>query len=190
LISSAAIANALTKEGITGFNVVISNNKNSAPSKPENLHGSERPGEVVSPGQLIRHYSPDIPSYIMRLGGESGPANLTSKTNLALKHAFIVDFNKSMEHLKPPRSAYYIDLSPTGSLEQACERLFRTLRVSESNHIAKDFGVRFVVLPDVLNSSQTACSVLGKNMEELTLALHERIVRAASALYICEKDLL
>ena len=101
-----------------------------------------------APGQLITHYAPDIPTYILRVvddddggggGGTGGYSNDTSTASSrsppvyaeAMSDTIIVDFNGSLQWLSSSAMAYR-DLSVSGDAKEAARCVFVALRWTET----------------------------------------------------------
>jgi hypothetical protein len=155
-------------------------------------HGGEGEGvdAAVAPGQMIRHYAPDVPTYIVSrtsssvgdrsqlqiIGGEHSPVvNLSDDAlgdPISIRSSFVIDFGGRLSSYRS-RCAVYEDLSPTGNTAEACEQVFRVLRYTESEEV-RVRGVATVLLPDLRDAAQD---------DELLRALWERLHRAASGTF-------
>lgn len=121
---------------------------------------------TVSPGQSIRHYSPNVPSCLASDKCRSMPIGILSKLELEiLKSTVIVDYGKSMLPWKN-FALQYRDLSESCNSSEAAQHVFHTLRWAE--HVP---GVSLILLPDL--------SPPHKN-DALALAVKDRLTRAAS----------
>lgn len=150
---------------------------------------------AVAPGQMIKHYAPDIPTYIvtaetsssssvssiLRLPeSEETSSSSSSSTAINVSQAFVIDFGGQLLHMKEECSCY-CDLSPEGRAEEACNRIFEVLRRAEDPALAnprgieKKEGVSLVLLPDLRVEAE-------KN--EMARALWERLHRAASGTFL------
>ena len=118
---------------------------------------------TVAPGQCYRHYSPDIPSYILSSRYENSP----SRTNLST--TVIIDFNRKLVSFKGATLAYR-DLSASGDSSEAAQSLFETLRWAEQVE-----GASRIIFPELEVTDKT---------DALTLALKDRLTRAASGVII------
>ena len=96
-----------------GDKIVISA-KQHVKKETENLEG---------PGQFLRHYSPNIDSFLYN-----------GKADVDLSDAVFIDFNAQYKHLQP---MHYIDLSSRGSLLEAVNQLYDILRWAELREDAK-----------------------------------------------------
>lgn len=96
---------------------------------------------IKAPGMLKRHYAPSIPLRMNALTPESGEAFL--------------DFGGQCPH-------HDLDLSPTGSLEEAAANLFRMMRTLDA---PKFKGIAVAPIP----------------LKELGLAINDRLSRAAAS---------
>jgi L-threonylcarbamoyladenylate synthase len=129
----------------------------------------------VAPGQTIRHYSPNVLSYMVsheRYSNIAGNlATILSKDELSnLESGVIIDFGGRLECLKEKALAYR-DLSPNGDSSVAAANVFDTLRWSET----VDGGKR-VYFPEL---------VVEKDLDDaLVLAVKDRLTRAASGVVV------
>lgn len=154
---------------------------------------------AVAPGQMIKHYAPDIPTYIVtaassasRAGvvsfqlagqGDHNDPSSSSPAEISVKKAFIIDFGGQLKHFKDGCSAY-VDLSPGGVAEEACNRIFEVLRRTEDPSLSLPHsskggsgeGVTLVLLPDLRGAAER---------NEMVRALWERLHRAASGSFVC-----
>jgi tRNA threonylcarbamoyl adenosine modification protein (Sua5/YciO/YrdC/YwlC family) len=119
---------------------------------------------AVSPGQCYRHYSPDIPSFIL-----SSQWHATTTDRSALSTTVVIDFHEKLVSLKGHTLAYR-DLSPSGDSSEAAQAVFETLRWAEQVE-----GATRIVFPEMQATDKT---------DALTLALKDRLTRAASGIII------
>ena len=119
---------------------------------------------AVAPGQMFKHYAPDIPTFIVRdvsayisTHSDQRNANINAQMNSdgitphQVQTAMVIDFGgqlSSLQHI----ARQYIDLSLQGSSAEACVSLFDVLRRSESEEV-KQMGVTHVLLPDLSHFS-------------------------------------
>jgi L-threonylcarbamoyladenylate synthase len=157
----------------------------------------------VAPGQTIRHYSPNVPCFMISrsliqsistraLAASTFTSSLceTSTTidecdvlriNDVLKKAVIVDFGGTLS-LWEHRCLAYRDLSPTGDSAEACTKLFDTLRWSERVPHANQVFVPEIVTLKTTHATDKVNDDMGKQ-QPLRLALKDRLKRAASGLF-------
>jgi len=128
----------------------------------------------VSPGQSIRHYSPNVKSFLLsidrfnQLKQEATPC-LNSREEDILKSSVVVDFAGQLRSLET-KSLSYKDLSLSGDSKEAASKLFETLHWAEEVE-----GVKRIFFPEIT----------GKNdYDSLLLALKDRLTRAASGLIV------
>ncbi|OEU09621.1 hypothetical protein FRACYDRAFT_194889 [Fragilariopsis cylindrus CCMP1102] len=131
----------------------------------------------VAPGQTIRHYSPDIPSFIL---SKSLPTlNTTSDVEREfLRKSVLIDFGgklKTWEKL----SLAYRDLSEKADSAEATRGVFETLRWAEQIRDANQILFSEIADDDDEVEGRQACS-----LDALTLALKDRLTRAASGVII------
>lgn len=128
----------------------------------------------VAPGQTIRHYSPDIPSFMLskqRYEAESEPS---SEEDLAfLSKTVIIDFRGKLRKWKDHCVAYR-ELSESGDSPSATKSVFETLRWAERVE-----GADHIIFPEIAENEP------GKD-DALVLALKDRLTRAASGVVIDE----
>lgn len=116
-----------------------------------------------APGQLITHYAPDIPAYLYDLSEDDLKED---EKTFKFDQCVMIDFGKKMEWTKDQVLKYF-DLSPNGNILEGANNLFDILRKSEKCENAK-----VILLPNIENIK-----------DEHTLALFDRIFRAASGQY-------
>lgn len=140
----------------------------------------------VAPGQTIRHYSPDIPSFILSCSLCDSASSLTSDGDIEfLKKSVLIDFGgklKSWEHL----ALAYRDLSNTMNSAEATKQVFETLRWAEEIQ-----GANQILFPEISDEMDQQELLNNRNAEfhsssldALTLALKDRLTRAASGVVI------
>lgn len=121
---------------------------------------------LQAPGQLLTHYAPTIPAYILsKQSFENGAC--TTAASFALAGCAVVDFCGTWSKLAN-HTASYIDLSKTGNTHEAAAKLFTVLR-----SIEKMPDITAILLPDLSHT----------NDDDLR-AIFDRIYRAASGQFI------
>jgi hypothetical protein len=131
----------------------------------------------VAPGQTIRHYSPDIPSFILSKSLTCRSSTTSDDGREFLRKSVLIDFGgklKAWEHL----SLAYRDLSETADSAEATRGVFETLRWAEQISDANQILFPEIADDDEVEGGQ-ACSP-----DALTLALKDRLTRAASGVVI------
>lgn len=125
---------------------------------------------TVAPGQTIKHYSPRIPSFLVA-------TNLTDSQDYSqlctslLKESIVLDFGGRLAAQGKQFARRYRDLSPSGDSKEAAQCVFDALRWAERI----DDEAKYIVFPRVANA---------KTQDALTLALHDRLTRAASGVVL------
>jgi Putative translation factor (SUA5) len=128
----------------------------------------------VAPGQTIRHYSPNVESFLISHERYANKSNIWSdEEKQYLETAVIIDFAGRLNSLKEMALAYR-DLSSDGNSNMAAANVFDALRWSETVD-----GVQRVYFPEILVDE----SNVGKN-EALVLAIKDKLTRAASGVVI------
>jgi hypothetical protein len=122
---------------------------------------------TVAPGQTIRHYSPNIPSFIV--ASTVCAASLTEDDRRSLGTSILLDFGGQLKTWEDSVLAYK-DLSTTGDSAEAARNVFDALRWAEL--IEGGSRILFPELPSVVGT------------DALTLALKDRLTRAASGVVI------
>lgn len=143
--------------------------------------GSDAPDPTapaqVAPGQLLKHYAPDVETRLV-LGGSKLAAATVPGVNTGaafatpLESCVVVDFHGSLAWARGQVLAYR-ELSNTGDVREAAAGLFDALRWSEGVR-----GVGCVLLPDL-------CAV----RDEHAAAVADRLFRAASGRFVGESQL-
>lgn len=148
----------------------------------------------VAPGQTIRHYSPDIPSFILsnslrciasRLPSSTSN-HLTEDEQKILSGSVLIDFGGKFKNWKNFVLAY-TDLSESADSAEATKGVFEALRWAEQISKANQ-----ILLPELSSDEverREGCfndsgSVSNTSMDALTLALKDRLTRAASGVVI------
>lgn len=170
-VGAQAIQSALSESQLSA-EVVVDNQKNNDASSDGASSGS-----TVAPGQLLKHYAPDVTTYMvsartlqaLKEGHEAaGPL-----VEMVKGGASILDFAGMFADLKDEGDGrFYRDLSPAGNVEEACKVLFMTLREAEE-------AQQTLLLPD-LKSAYLDGTCRDEQSNDLMQALVERLVRASS----------
>ncbi|KAF1774990.1 DHBP synthase RibB-like alpha/beta domain [Phytophthora cactorum] len=113
-----------------------------------------------APGQMITHYAPDVDTYLYQA---DAVAAMDASPKEDVSRWVVIDFHGKLSSLKD-RVRAYLDLSPSGDVAEASQRIFDSLRWSENVQ-----GVERVIITSVLSESH-----------EQAAALHDRMYRAAS----------
>ena len=159
---------------------------------------------AVAPGQMIKHYAPDIPTYIIRNDNKDNDNDNDKNNNhnilsiirnsndndndndnnkqdkhesINVNDAFIIDYNNKLGKYKLSCKRY-MDLSRDGIPSEACRVVFQALRQAENVDVTSN-GVKIVLLPDLRKDAES---------NELLQALWERLHRAASGNFVKEKQ--
>jgi L-threonylcarbamoyladenylate synthase len=113
----------------------------------------------ASPGQLLIHYAPSVPAFLI----SKGAPQEASGERFLLEKCALVDIGQQFEECSG-FCGKYVDLSISGSVNEACEKIFSVLRILE-----KLDGIEAILLPDLTNQK-----------DEMALALADRLNRAAA----------
>ena len=87
---------------------------------------------MEAPGQFLRHYSPDIVSYLFQ-----------SQTDKEIGKAILLDFGKIHEELKT-QAKHYFDISESADFMEAIHKVYDALRWAETNTDAE-----YVLITDI-----------------------------------------
>lgn len=126
---------------------------------------------TVAPGQTTRHYSPDIPSYILSFSRYQALSDISPEDKLFLSESVLIDFRGKLQAWKGHALAYR-ELSESGDSSEATKSVFETLRWAERVE-----GAKHILFPEIMENEP------GKH-DALTLALKDRLTRAASGVVI------
>ncbi|KAL3763324.1 hypothetical protein ACHAW5_007716 [Stephanodiscus triporus] len=150
----------------------------------------------VAPGQTIRHYSPDVPCFMVgpsrqcatRLsdegaedGGEGRRPSLDEGELSVLSRSVIIDYGRRLVRYRTHALAYR-DLSPGGDPVAAAASVFETLRWSETIN-----GATRVFVPELVVGNAELDGAEGDAWDEigaLALAVKDKLTRAASAVIV------
>lgn len=83
-----------------------------------------------SPGQFLRHYSPNKPSFILKSGDGTLDASLESRPEVDLPKSILIDFGGAFKDLAS-RVGRYLDLSVDGDMREAMKNYYSFLREVE-----------------------------------------------------------
>lgn len=125
----------------------------------------------VAPGQTIRHYSPDIPSFILSEAYCKESPELSPDDVDFLSKTVIIDFRGKLRKWKD-RCIAYRELSESGDSSLATKAVFETLRWAE-----RVVNADQIIFPEIAEDEP------GKD-DALVLALKDRLTRAASGVVI------
>lgn len=143
------------------------------------------------PGQLLTHYSPTIPSFLVTpasvpfAGINTVPTVVSVSISpipspregdpvvVALSNAVVLDFNGVLRNVLKGVLAYR-SLSDCGSVDEACHEVFDALRWVESVE-----GAQVALFP-LLSEWECLLSTISPNDRELLAAVEDRLFRAAS----------
>jgi tRNA threonylcarbamoyl adenosine modification protein (Sua5/YciO/YrdC/YwlC family) len=135
----------------------------------------------VAPGQTLRHYSPNVPSFLV------APSALHRHHNLLpppgdndngdkLRDSAVVDYGGRLAGWSGAAGAYR-DLSPSGDPAAAARLLFEALRWAERLPVSR-----------ILFPSLEECAGAQEEGDALLLAVRDRLTRAASGVVIASLD--
>ena len=169
-ISVQDLAKCLEKAGRTDVNVASLSSRTA-----------EETEATVAPGQTIKHYSPRIPSFLVAsclletIAADDDASNNYDEWLQLLRQSIVLDFGGRLSAWSSTAKQYR-DLSPSGDSAQAAQCVFEALRWAER----VDVDAKFIVFPQVV-VSQSSQEVAA---DALTLALHDRLTRAASGVVL------
>ncbi|CAB9497977.1 Threonylcarbamoyl-AMP synthase [Seminavis robusta] len=132
---------------------------------------------TVAPGQTIKHYAPRIPSFLIApnlLFQKEQDAH--AQLQLLAQQSIVLDFGGKLVALEA-HAKNYRDLSPSGDSSQAAQCVFEALRWAEQVEPAT---TRTIVFPQVVSNNN--------DDDALTLALQDRLTRAASGVVLDSVD--
>jgi len=150
----------------------------------------------VAPGQTVRHYSPNIPSFLLsencirsNMKQQQQSLLLTEEERRILQNAVVLDYGKRLVAWRDLVRAYR-DLSPAGNSAEAAQGLFETLRWAEQQN-----GASRILFPDIpvegavendnnKNNDDDDKPIIIKDDDALILALKDRLTRAASGVVL------
>ncbi len=133
----------------------------------QNLHLSDKVQQQPqeAPGQLIRHYAPDVETFMLPLSDLATTLS-SSSSYIPPPGTAIVDCGAFLAYLRERQEIVgYTDLSPFRSAREAASTLFQKLRWAESIP-----GVKRIVIVQCIPD---------KSCEGMAEAINDRIFRAA-----------
>lgn len=154
---------------------------------------------TVAPGQLIKHYSPRIPSFLVsptlyqNTNANGDDKDTAMMMDSFMKGSIVLDFGGRLAAWKAV-ARHYRDLSPSGDSAQAAQCVFEALRWAErvdddnNNDGSNENEARpsqFIVFPQVVvATNKNDEDVKIHQHDALTLALNDRLTRAASGVVL------
>ncbi|KAG7358040.1 translation factor SUA5 [Nitzschia inconspicua] len=178
-VSVSEIAECLHTAGLTDDTfTVISNTKKATDETVSN----------VAPGQTIRHYSPNVPSYMISRSLFSFQNNNLDQQQVQsrLSTAVVIDFGGLLQEWQS-YCLEYQDLSPTRHSGEATQRVFQVLRWAEQ---VDDATSIFFPEIDTNEGDDDDDDDTTSTDDALTLALKDRLTRAASGVVLHSLDSL
>lgn len=182
-VTAAQISMAIGLTPVSDTRVIIENMVASGPKARAAANNQvqdvlEPVNGAVAPGQMLKHYSPDLPTFICAdVNSVKAPSLVSADRSLPLgldvANSMILDFGGALSPLST-KAKFYLDLSPSSNASEACQNVFAYLRLAESQAIVSK-GVRVLLLPDLRIAA-------AKN--ETVRALWERLNRAASGVFV------
>lgn len=162
-------------------------------SKHARQHDDAQP--MDGPGQLLSHYSPSVPAFLVAPGDVDGTIAggswgfslpITSSASAAEvplwidgEKAIVLDYGGIFAALRPQALAYR-SLSADGRPEEAAFAVFEALRWCETID-----GAEAVIFPLITAFASTALSASALEADELLSAVEDRLFRAASGSTVC-----
>ena len=134
---------------------------------------------TVAPGQNIRHYSPNVPSFLLSSTCVAGLSSAGIDTTALLQGAVILDYGQQLASWKGQVLAYR-DLSATKDPAEAAQWIYDCLRWAEQVADAQ-----CILFPSLLHDDDS-----GTGADALLLAVHDRLTRAASGVTLDSLDTL
>ena len=133
--------------------------------------------ETESPGQFLKHYSPNLDSYILKKGNSDFKTSLESNSEVNLTKSILIDFGTAFKSMKDD-FGIYLDLSPEGDLREAMKNYYSFLRgVEEKEDMTRIFIVD-------LNENK---NLIKKNVEFID-SLQDKIFRSCEGHFAIVKN--
>ena len=162
-VSSSEIAVCLDGAGLSANFEVI-----------EKMQATGEDVSHVAPGQTIRHYSPNVKSFMISHTRYIDKSSFWGDEEMEfLQSAVIIDFAGRLSSLKEKALAYR-DLSSNGDPNIAAANVFDALRWSENIE-----GAQRVYFPEIVVEEENV-----RKEDALMLAVKDRLTRAASGVVI------
>ncbi|OHT15308.1 Sua5/YciO/YrdC/YwlC family protein [Tritrichomonas foetus] len=131
---------------------------------PGNVKGICKDSQkLASPGHETRHYAPNVDTVLAQISSDENAEPIPEK-------AVIVDFNRKFASVSS-KALRYFDLSPVGSVAEAINRVYDTLRDAELTP-----GAKICLVADIVESGKVGDVHDG----ELVGSLRDRLLRSAS----------
>ena len=162
-VSSSEIAVCLDGAGLSANFEVI-----------EKMQATGENVSHVAPGQTIRHYSPNVKSFMISHTRYTDKSSVWGGEEMEfLQNAVVIDFAGRLSSLEEKALAYR-DLSSKGDPNIAAANVFDALRWSENIE-----GAQRVYFPEIVVEEENV-----RKEDALMLAVKDRLTRAASGVVI------
>lgn len=135
----------------------------------EKKHFTEESHKMEAPGQFLRHYAPNLPSYML----SSEPLVEEDTSSLQLSSCVILDFNAQNIALKD-KVSLYLDLSERGDYIEAINNVYDYLRVSETQEKGE-----MVIIANLVDAKPVDLDNDASHSEHSS-ALFDRLFRAVT----------
>ncbi len=136
----------------------------------------------VAPGQMVKHYSPNVPCFMIGLSRQLQSEDdvfLDKKERAILSQSVVIDYGMRLASYRPFALAY-TDLSSEGNAVTAASNVFKTLRWSET----VDGAIR-VFVPELALGNDEDRGIENNSQDgALVLAVKDKLTRAASAVVV------
>ena len=96
--------------------------------------------DTDSPGQFLKHYSPNLDSFILKKGGKEFETSSKSSSQVNLQKSILIDFGGAFSEMKQ-NVKIYLDLSPSGDLREGMKNYYSFLRDVEEEKLERIFIV-------------------------------------------------
>jgi L-threonylcarbamoyladenylate synthase len=187
-ISLRSVQASIDDAGLSGYFDVV-----------ESVRFTSEDTNNVAPGQMVRHYSPNVPCFMVgctrqritttRFDDSGDGAHVDERPPLdedersILSRSVIIDYGGRLAPYRK-HALVYRDLSPNGDPIAAASSVFETLRWSETI----DGAIRVFVPELILGGEEGhdgACDdISGNEIGALALAVKDKLTRAASAVVV------
>lgn len=131
-------------------------------------HFTEESHKMEAPGQFLRHYAPNLPSYMISFEKTEDEGKEVNLTNCV-----VLDFHAQNVNLKD-KVSLYLDLSERGDYAEAINNVYDYLRISETQENGD------MVLIANLSTDLTTDEADDSSHSEHRSALFDRLFRAVT----------
>jgi tRNA threonylcarbamoyl adenosine modification protein (Sua5/YciO/YrdC/YwlC family) len=180
ILRHGSVSFAMLEKFVNEFNDKASSTESSSSSsirlvKKRKIVSEET--DTDSPGQFLKHYSPNKDSFILKNVSNEFETSLKNNSQVDLKKSILIDFGASFVSLKS-HVGIYLDLSEEGDIREAMKNYYCFLR-----DVEEEKGLDQIFIVD-LHENKTRI----KKNEDFVDSLQDKIFRSCEGHFAIFKE--